>query len=153
MTSSAVQRKRTIYPGKQGTAVSFNLTALGRHLLKEMARESGLSLNDFAENLIRSRTGLAAPKLPTENRKTGPKGGGKSHFFGKNRGTTSAILLTAEGRSLLEFQVSESRMSRGDYFEYILRARAGCSLEISIDGYLSRDKIAPRPEEETPRSG
>lgn len=122
--AAATLRRRTIFPGKQGTAISFNLTAVGRTLLKDLAAEAGLSINDFAESLVRGRVGCPTPKLPAESRRTGPKGGAKSFFFGKERGRTTAVLLTEFGRRLLDEQVEDSGMSRGDYFEYVLREKA-----------------------------
>ena len=121
-------KRQTIFPGKQAQAISFNMTALGRQLLKDLALEESLSINDFAESLVRSRIGRSAPQLATEHRRTGPKGGAKSFYFGKGRGTTTAILLTAYGRNLLDEQVKQSGMSRGDYFECILRDKAGHAL-------------------------
>ena len=129
----SITRRRTIYPGKENTAVSFNLTALGRALLKELAQSKALSINDFAESLIRKRESLPTPHLPQSEKRTGPKGGARSFFYGKNRGTTTALLFTKSGRLLLEEQVKKSGMSRGDYFDFILREEAGLSPRHGID--------------------
>ncbi|MBX9724913.1 MAG: hypothetical protein K2X81_26140, partial [Candidatus Obscuribacterales bacterium] len=105
-------------------SVSFNLTALGRQLLKEQAAKAGVSNGDYVEMLIRERAGMPPLKLPTSAKQTGPKGGAKSFFFGKNRGTTTAVCVTPMAHRLLDEQVAASRMSRGDYIEYLLRDKA-----------------------------
>jgi hypothetical protein len=69
--------------------------------------------------------------LPASAKQTGPKGGAKSFFFGKNRGTTTAVCVTPMAHRLLDEQVAASRMSRGDYIEYLLREKAGVIEEIS----------------------
>lgn len=105
--------------------MSFNLTALGRQLLKEQAAAAGVSNGDYVEMLIRERAGQPPLRLPASAKQTGPKGGAKSFFFGKNRGTTTAVCVTPLAHRLLDEQVAASRMSRGDYIEYLLREKAG----------------------------
>jgi len=122
-----INRRKTLFPGKENTSLSMNLTALGRQLLKELAGTCNVSINDFVEALIREKDGLPVPRLPEELRRTGPKGGAKSFFFGKVRGQVTAILFTPFGRQLLDEQVRQSGMSRGDYIEYLLREKQGCS--------------------------
>jgi hypothetical protein len=117
--------RRSRFPGKESGSVSFNLTALGRQLLKEQAAQASVSNGDYVEMLIRERAGLAPLRLPAAAKQTGPKGGAKSYFFGKNRGTTTAVCVTPMAHRLLDEQVAASRMSRGDYIEYLLREKAG----------------------------
>ncbi|MBC8000676.1 MAG: hypothetical protein IAF58_22190 [Leptolyngbya sp.] len=117
--------RRSRFPGKESGSVSFNLTALGRQLLKEQAAAAGVSNGDYVEMLIRERAGMNALRLPASAKQTGPKGGAKSFFFGKNRGTTTAVCVTPMAHRLLDEQVAASRMSRGDYIEYLLREKAG----------------------------
>lgn len=105
--------------------MSFNLTALGRQLLKEQAAAAAVSNGDYVEMLIRERAGQPPLRLPASAKQTGPKGGAKSFFFGKNRGTTTAVCVTPLAHRLLDEQVAASRMSRGDYIEYLLREKAG----------------------------
>jgi hypothetical protein len=117
--------RRSRFPGKESGSVSFNLTALGRQLLKEQAAGAGVSNGDYVEMLIRERAGMPPLRLPASAKQTGPKGGAKSFFFGKNRGTTTAVCVTPMAHRLLDEQVAASRMSRGDYIEYLLREKAG----------------------------
>jgi hypothetical protein len=117
--------RRSRFPGKESGSVSFNLTALGRQLLKEQAAQAGVSNGDYVEMLIRERAGQPPLKLPASAKQTGPKGGAKSYFFGKNRGTTTAVCVTPMAHRLLDEQVAASRMSRGDYIEYLLREKGG----------------------------
>jgi hypothetical protein len=117
--------RRSRFPGKESGSVSFNLTALGRQLLKEQAAAAGVSNGDYVEMLIRERAGMPPLRLPASAKQTGPKGGAKSFFFGKNRGTTTAVCVTPMAHRLLDEQVAASRMSRGDYIEYLLREKAG----------------------------
>jgi len=123
--------RRSRFPGKESGSVSFNLTALGRQLLKEQAASAGVSNGDYVEMLIRERAGQPPLRLPASAKQTGPKGGAKSFFFGKNRGTTTAVCVTPMAHRLLDEQVAASRMSRGDYIEYLLREKAGVIEEIS----------------------
>jgi hypothetical protein len=117
--------RRSRFPGKESGSVSFNLTALGRQLLKEQAAAAGVSNGDYVEMLIRERSTMPPLKLPASSKQTGPKGGAKSFFFGKNRGTTTAVCVTPMAHRLLDEQVAASRMSRGDYIEYLLREKGG----------------------------
>jgi hypothetical protein len=117
--------RRSRFPGKESGSVSFNLTALGRQLLKEQAAAASVSNGDYVEMLIRERAGQPPLRLPSTAKQTGPKGGAKSYFFGKNRGTTTAVCVTPLAHRLLDEQVAASRMSRGDYIEYLLREKAG----------------------------
>jgi hypothetical protein len=117
--------RRSRFPGKESGSVSFNLTALGRQLLKEQAASASVSNGDYVEMLIRERAGQSPLRLPSTSKQTGPKGGAKSFFFGKNRGTTTAVCVTPLAHRLLDEQVAASRMSRGDYIEYLLREKAG----------------------------
>lgn len=117
--------RRSRFPGKESGSVSFNLTALGRQLLKEQASAAGVSNGDYVEMLIRERAGMPPLRLPVVLKQTGPKGGAKSFFFGKNRGTTTAVCVTPMAHRLLDEQVASSRMSRGDYIEYLLREKSG----------------------------
>jgi hypothetical protein len=123
--------RRSRFPGKESGSVSFNLTALGRQLLKEQAASAGVSNGDYVEMLIRERAGQPPLRLPASAKQTGPKGGAKSFFFGKNRGTTTAVCVTPMAHRLLDEQVAASRMSRGDYIEYLLREKAGVIDEIA----------------------
>jgi hypothetical protein len=124
-TQKTTSPRRSRFPGKESGSVSFNLTALGRQLLKEQAANAGVSNGDYVEMLIRERAGLPPLKLPATAKQTGPKGGAKSYFFGKNRGTTTAVCVTSMAHRMLDEQVAASRMSRGDYIEYLLREKAG----------------------------
>jgi hypothetical protein len=124
-TPKTTSPRRSRFPGKESGSVSFNLTALGRQLLKEQAAAASVSNGDYVEMLIRERAGQPPLRLPQASKKTGPKGGAKSFFFGKNRGTTTAVCVTPMAHRLLDEQVAASRMSRGDYIEYLLREKAG----------------------------
>ncbi len=130
-TPKTTSPRRSRFPGKESGSVSFNLTALGRQLLKEQAANAGVSNGDYVEMLIRERAGLPPLKLPASAKQTGPKGGAKSYFFGKNRGTTTAVCVTPMAHRMLDEQVAASRMSRGDYIEYLLREKAGVLTENS----------------------
>jgi len=121
--------------------VSFNLTALGRQLLKEQAAAASVSNGDYVEMLIRERAGQPPLKLPASAKQTGPKGGAKSFFFGKNRGTTTAVCVTPMAHRLLDEQVAASRMSRGDYIEYLLREKGGV---VESTPYLVENESAPQ---------
>ncbi len=125
LTPKTTSPRRSRFPGKESGSVSFNLTALGRQLLKEQAAAAGVSNGDYVEMLIRERAGQNPLRLPSTAKKTGPKGGAKSFFFGKNRGTTTAVCVTPMAHRLLDEQVASSRMSRGDYIEFLLRDKAG----------------------------
>jgi len=124
-TPKTTSPRRSRFPGKESGSVSFNLTALGRQLLKEQAAAAGVSNGDYVEMLIRERAGMPPLRLPASAKQTGPKGGAKSFFFGKNRGTTTAVCVTPLAHRLLDEQVAASRMSRGDYIEYLLREKSG----------------------------
>jgi len=124
-TAKTTSPRRSRFPGKESGSVSFNLTALGRQLLKEQAAAASVSNGDYVEMLIRERAGQSPLRLPSTSKQTGPKGGAKSFFFGKNRGTTTAVCVTPLAHRLLDEQVAASRMSRGDYIEYLLREKAG----------------------------
>ena len=137
-TIKTTSPRRSRFPGKESGSVSFNLTALGRQLLKEQAAASSVSNGDYVEMLIRERAGLSPLKLPTTAKQTGPKGGAKSYFFGKNRGTTTAVCVTPMAHRLLDEQVAASRMSRGDYIEYLLREKAGL-----LDEHLKAAALSP----------
>ena len=128
-TPKTTSPRRSRFPGKESGSVSFNLTALGRQLLKEQAANAGVSNGDYVEMLIRERAGLSPLKLPASAKQTGPKGGAKSYFFGKNRGTTTAVCVTPMAHRMLDEQVAASRMSRGDYIEYLLRDKAGVLID------------------------
>ena len=121
--------------------MSFNLTALGRQLLKEQAAAASVSNGDYVEMLIRERAGQPPLKLPASAKQTGPKGGAKSFFFGKNRGTTTAVCVTPMAHRLLDEQVAASRMSRGDYIEYLLREKGGV---VESTPYLVEEQSAPQ---------
>lgn len=133
--------RRSRFPGKESGSVSFNLTALGRQLLKEQAASASVSNGDYVEMLIRERAGLAPLRLPPQAKQTGPKGGAKSFFFGKNRGTTTAVCVTPMAHRLLDEQVAASRMSRGDYIEYLLREKAGL-IEETFRAYAAQQQAA-----------
>jgi hypothetical protein len=132
------------FPGKESGSVSFNLTALGRQLLKEQAASAGVSNGDYVEMLIRERAGMPPLRLPASAKQTGPKGGAKSFFFGKNRGTTTAVCVTPMAHRLLDEQVAASRMSRGDYIEYLLREKGGV-IEESITAAIAAQAAQPQP--------
>src|SRR5277367_3881274 len=134
--------RRSRFPGKESGSVSFNLTALGRQLLKEQAAAATVSNGDYVEMLIRERAGMPPLRLPASAKQTGPKGGAKSFFFGKNRGTTTAVCVTPMAHRLLDEQVAASRMSRGDYIEYLLREKAGL-----IDEALAAAAIAQQQQQ------
>ena len=133
--------RRSRFPGKESGSVSFNLTALGRQLLKEQAASAGVSNGDYVEMLIRERAGLPPLRLPPQAKQTGPKGGAKSFFFGKNRGTTTAVCVTPMAHRLLDEQVQASRMSRGDYIEYLLREKSGI-IEETFRTYAAQQAAA-----------
>ncbi len=80
-------------------------------------------------------------RLPPQAKQTGPKGGAKSFFFGKNRGTTTAVCVTPMAHRLLDEQVAASRMSRGDYIEYLLREKSGL-IEETFKTYAQQQAAA-----------
>ncbi len=137
--------RRSRFPGKESGSVSFNLTALGRQLLKEQAAAAGVSNGDYVEMLIRERAGLPPLRLPPQAKQTGPKGGAKSFFFGKNRGTTTAVCVTPMAHRLLDEQVAASRMSRGDYIEYLLREKSGI-IEETFRTYAAQQAAAQQAQ-------
>jgi hypothetical protein len=143
VTTKTTSPRRSRFPGKESGSVSFNLTALGRQLLKEQAASAGVSNGDYVEMLIRERAGQPPLRLPASAKQTGPKGGAKSFFFGKNRGTTTAVCVTPMAHRLLDEQVAASRMSRGDYIEYLLREKAGVIDEISVAPGAPVAAVAP----------
>jgi hypothetical protein len=143
VTIKTTSPRRSRFPGKESGSVSFNLTALGRQLLKEQAASAGVSNGDYVEMLIRERAGQPPLRLPASAKQTGPKGGAKSFFFGKNRGTTTAVCVTPMAHRLLDEQVAASRMSRGDYIEYLLREKAGVIDEISVAPGAPVAAVAP----------
>src|SRR5271170_8506240 len=141
-TTKTTSPRRSRFPGKESGSVSFNLTALGRQLLKEQAAAASVSNGDYVEMLIRERAGQPPLRLPASAKQTGPKGGAKSFFFGKNRGTTTAVCVTPLAHRLLDEQVAASRMSRGDYIEYLLREKAGV-LEEHLKAQAAAAAAAP----------
>jgi len=145
-TVKTTSPRRSRFPGKESGSVSFNLTALGRQLLKEQAASAGVSNGDYVEMLIRERAGQPPLRLPASAKQTGPKGGAKSFFFGKNRGTTTAVCVTPMAHRLLDEQVAASRMSRGDYIEYLLREKAGVIEEISAPVTTTTPVAAQTPQ-------
>src|ERR1700719_2832889 len=138
--------RRSRFPGKESGSVSFNLTALGRQLLKEQAASAGVSNGDYVEMLIRERAGQPPLKLPASAKQTGPKGGAKSYFFGKNRGTTTAVCVTPMAHRLLDEQVAASRMSRGDYIEYLLREKGGVIDDVIGANPQAADTVTATPQ-------
>ena len=142
--------RRSRFPGKESGSVSFNLTALGRQLLKEQAASAGVSNGDYVEMLIRERAGLSPLRLPPQAKQTGPKGGAKSFFFGKNRGTTTAVCVTPMAHRLLDEQVAASRMSRGDYIEYLLREKSGL-IEETFKTYAQQQAAAAAAQAAQPQ--
>src|SRR5579883_1468424 len=149
-TPKTTSPRRSRFPGKESGSVSFNLTALGRQLLKEQASAAGVSNGDYVEMLIRERSGMPPLRLPASLKQTGPKGGAKSYFFGKNRGTTTAVCVTPMAHRLLDEQVAASRMSRGDYIEYLLREKSGIideSLKLAAQGAPAAAEPQPTTHE------
>jgi len=148
-TPKTTSPRRSRFPGKESGSVSFNLTALGRQLLKEQASAAGVSNGDYVEMLIRERSGMPPLRLPASLKQTGPKGGAKSYFFGKNRGTTTAVCVTPMAHRLLDEQVAASRMSRGDYIEYLLREKSGIIEEsfknFNLANWQANQIAAPAP--------
>lgn len=96
---------------------SFNLTQTGRNLLTNKAKLSKLSQGKTLDHIITNFQG----SLPKLAKTTGPKGGRKSAFFGKNRGITSAFDLDTSARIKLDILVKHSNLSRGDAVEHMLR--------------------------------
>lgn len=146
ITTKTTSPRRSRFPGKESGSVSFNLTALGRQLLKEQAAAASVSNGDYVEMLIRERAGQPPLRLPASAKQTGPKGGAKSFFFGKNRGTTTAVCVTPLAHRLLDEQVAASRMSRGDYIEYLLREKSGLideQLRAAVQGASTVTEIQP----------
>jgi hypothetical protein len=146
ITAKTTSPRRSRFPGKESGSVSFNLTALGRQLLKEQAAAASVSNGDYVEMLIRERAGQPPLRLPASAKQTGPKGGAKSFFFGKNRGTTTAVCVTPLAHRLLDEQVAASRMSRGDYIEYLLREKSGLideQLRAAVQGASAITEIQP----------
>lgn len=153
ITTKTSSPRRSRFPGKESGSVSFNLTALGRQLLKEQAAAASVSNGDYVEMLIRERAGQPPLRLPASAKQTGPKGGAKSFFFGKNRGTTTAVCVTPLAHRLLDEQVAASRMSRGDYIEYLLREKSGLideQLRAAVQGaaITEAQPAAPAPVEQ-----
>lgn len=97
------------------------LTPEGRSALKSKCEELNLSSGDLVETLVREQEGKTI-YFPASDKKTGLKGGRKSLFFGKTRGTTTAVAMTKEGRELLDSMAKSSNLSRGDMVEYLLRS-------------------------------
>ncbi len=117
---------KTKLPG----STSFNLTGLGRRILKDLSILNEISSGDVVENLVMMTPLQEVPNLK-EARTTGPKGGAPSLFPGKDRGTTTAVTFTASGREMLDAQVALSQVSRGDWIELLLRQAQGADLDNS----------------------
>jgi hypothetical protein len=149
ITTKTTSPRRSRFPGKESGSVSFNLTALGRQLLKEQAAAAGVSNGDYVEMLIRERAGMPPLRLPASAKQTGPKGGAKSFFFGKNRGTTTAVCVTPLAHRLLDEQVAASRMSRGDYIEYLLREKSGLIDETLRAAVAAASQPVPETQTQT----
>lgn len=154
-SAKATSPRRSRFPGKESGSVSFNLTALGRQLLKEQAAANSVSNGDYVEMLIRERADMPPLKLSPSAKQTGPKGGAKSFFFGKNRGTTTAVCVTPMAHRLLDEQVAASRMSRGDYIEYLLREKGGVIDEVAVQAQADaapagQTSFAPPADDLTP---
>lgn len=117
--------RQTKFPGKEARSLSFNLTESSRNKLKELSSELHISQGDVIEFLIREQVGSGIyPKLNTIlEKKTGPKGGAKSYFFGKNRGITTAVCVTSNARKWVDEQSKDNSMSRGDYLETLIRLK------------------------------
>lgn len=101
--------------GKAST--SFNLTAHGRGILKSLSKAQELSQGKVLSFLIWSNEAKPCT-LPLL---TGPKGGHKSVFFGKDRGITTCCELRIETKQELDKQAKIAGLSRGDYVETLLR--------------------------------
>src|SRR5580704_9513142 len=86
-TPKTTSPRRSRFPGKESGSVSFNLTALGRQLLKEQAANASVSNGDYVEMLIRERAGMPPLKLPASAKQTGPKGESKFFFLEKTLNT------------------------------------------------------------------
>jgi len=151
-SAKATSPRRSRFPGKESGSVSFNLTALGRQLLKEQAANASVSNGDYVEMLIRERAGMPPLKLPASAKQTGPKGGAKSFFFGKNRGTTTAVCVTPMAHRLLDEQVAASRMSRGDYIEYLLREKGGVVEERAVEDAGDSEATLAEQAQPTPET-
>lgn len=104
---------------KLKNSTTFNLTETGRAILLELSKLHGISAGDTVENLVSFYHG------PLPNIKSakfiGPRGGAPSLFPGKDRGKTTAITLTANGKFVLDSQVKLVGVSRGDWIELLLR--------------------------------
>ena len=117
-------KTETLYPGKLPGNTSFNLTARARELVLQGSEAGKMSQSDLIETLIRNRSNKTQLK-PWWKKKSGTSGGAGSYFFGKDRGTTTAINLTALARNELDRQKAASGMSRGDYVEFLIRTELG----------------------------
>lgn len=114
----------TLFPGKQSSSTSFNLTAIGRQILKEQSINLGISQGDVLESVIRANVSKQFEIIlfvKSLQRHTSPKGGKSSIFPGKDRGTTTAPLITLEAEQLLDLMARLAKVSRGDMVEYLLR--------------------------------
>jgi DNA-binding Xre family transcriptional regulator len=118
----ATKKVKTLFPGKISGSFSFNLTQTGRETLTSLGKSLKLSNGDVVETLIRKYENTPLPKL---EKTSGPKGGAKSIFFGKNRGTTTAVGVTPEAAAICNFQANKAKLSRGDYMELLIRLEAG----------------------------
>ena len=124
-------RAMTKFPGKMSGSTSFNLTATGRQTLRDLCQQQELSTGDLVETLIHKYQKLILPKGLQKT--TGPKGGASSLFFGKNRGTTTAVNMTAKANQIVDKRAQTAGLSRGDYIEYLLRLEAKAELpQVSV---------------------
>lgn len=130
---------KTLYPNKLWNSSSFNLTAVGREILKERAKKLNISQGDYIETLI--KTGPVTE--PGWNKVAHMNGGQPTYYSGKTRGKTTAVCLTEETLNRLNFYVKWSKMSRGDYIETLLRQR---SLESITRMLISQTKWAKRTD-------
>lgn len=117
-------KTKSLYPEKRPGNTTFNLTARGRQLIEEGAQSGNMSQSDLVETLIRNRSGKLQLK-PWWKKKSSSAGGAGSYFYGKDRGTTTAICLTQLAYDELEKQKKGSGMSRGDYVEFLVRTELG----------------------------
>lgn len=131
--------RKSQFPGKETGSFSFNLTAFGRQLLKSGSTSQNISQGDYIEKLLRLQAFRGVIVLATK-KTTGEKGGAKSFYFGKNRGTTTAVCITPTARRIADELVKSARetcadgintkptrISRGDMIEFLLRQQAEVS--------------------------
>lgn len=117
--------RKSWYPNKRKSSTSFCLTKNGRGLLCKFSEFNNISQGDVLETLIR---GWVGPILFSGVPQSGPRGGMRSYFFGKNRRTSTSPYITQIAHDRL--RALHPTASRGDVVEHLLTKQVKQSLKL-----------------------